>query len=75
MVVHPSDDEDPYEEGEYVNPSIPDVLHGSMMCGCNEVEDSSLVEDRIDLSDKAENCKSDSLLCDRAPAKQIMTRR
>ena len=69
MIVHPSNDDDPDEEGEDVNPSIPDVLHGSMVCGCNEVEDSSLVEDCIDLSDKAENCKSHSLLCDESPSK------
>ena len=64
LIVHPSNDDDPDEECGDVKPSIPDVLHGSMVCGSNEVEDSSLVEDCIDLSDKAENCKSHSLLCD-----------
>ena len=69
MIIHPSNDEDPHKECEDVKPSIPDVLHGSMVCGCNEVEDSSLVEDCIDLSDKAENCKSHSHLCDESTSK------
>ena len=42
MVVHPSNDEDPDEECDDVHPSIPDVFHGSMVSGCNYVDDSSL---------------------------------
>ena len=64
LIVHPSNDEDPDEECEDVQLSIPDVLHRAMSCASYDVENSGLVEDCIDFCDKAEDCKSHSFSSD-----------
>eukprot|EP00092_Neocalanus_flemingeri_P028047 GFUD01030450.1.p2 GENE.GFUD01030450.1~~GFUD01030450.1.p2 ORF type:complete len:284 (+),score=106.86 GFUD01030450.1:176-1027(+) len=69
LIVHPSNDEDPDEEGDNVQESISAVLHRVKSCASYDVENSGLVEDCIDFCDKTENCKAHSLLSDESPSK------
>ena len=69
LVIHPSNNENPYEEGENIKESIPDVLNRVMSCASYDVNDSGLVEDCINFSDKTEDCKAFSFLCNESSSK------
>jgi len=69
LVVHPNNNEHPDEEGENVKISIVEVLYRVLGCVCDDVENSSFVEDCIDLSNKAEHSKPYSLICEESTSK------
>jgi len=69
LIIHPSDDEDSDEKSDDVELCISGELDGALLCFCDEMEDSSLVEDCIDLSDKAEDSKANGHVGDESPSK------
>ena len=69
LIIHPSDDEDSDEKSDDVELCISSELNGALLCFCDEMEDSSLVEDCIDLSDKAEDSKANGHVGDESPSK------
>ena len=69
LIIHPPNDDNPDEEGEDIKFCIPRKLQGLLVYSCDEVENSSLVEDCIDLSDKTEDSKANGHVGDESPSK------
>ena len=69
LIIHPSDDEDPDEEGDNIKFCIPGKLQRCLVCLCNEMENPSLVENCIELCDEAENSKANGHISDKSPGK------
>jgi len=59
LIVHPSDDEDPDEEGDDVEDGIPLVLHRLCVCASDDVKNPGFVKHGIDFCHKTQNCKPD----------------
>jgi len=69
LIIHPSDDKDSDEKSDNVELCISSECDGALLCFCDQMEDSSLVEDCIDLSDKAEDSKANGHVGDESPSK------
>ena len=69
LIIHPPNDEDPDEKGDNVKFCISAELHGALLCLCDNMEDSSLVKDCIELSDKTEDSKAYGHVGDESPSK------
>ena len=69
LVVHPSNDEDPEEEGEDVQESISDVLNRVVGSTRYDVNNPCLVKNSIDFGNKAKHRKAYSLLRDESSSK------
>ena len=67
LVVHPGNDDHPECKGSQVDPCVQLELVGGPIDAGNDVDDPSLVEHRVDLSDQAEDCKSNGLASDQGP--------
>ena len=61
LVVHPGNDGHPDCKGRQVDPRVQLELLGGPIDAGNNVDDPSLVEHRVHLSDEAEDCKSNGL--------------
>ena len=60
LVVHPEDDEDPQEEGDYVDDGVDPVLQGPGGGESHDVQDPGLVRHSVQLRHQGQHREPDS---------------